>query len=73
MMQTFQEGEDDLDFSVLNESDRIIMLADESHRTQYGTLGVAINTGLPNAPKIAFTGTPLIKTLKAKRPPSAGA
>ena len=64
MMQKFQEGNDDFDFPVLNESDRIIVLADEAHRTQYGTLGVAINTGLPNAPKIAFTGTPLIKSRK---------
>ena len=40
------------------------MLADEAHRTQYGTLGAAINVGLPNAAKIAFTGTPLIKSEK---------
>jgi len=59
MMQKFQEIDD-----VLNESEKIIVLADEAHRTQYGTFGVAINTALPNAPKIAFTGTPLIKTQK---------
>jgi len=41
--------------------DRIIVLADEAYRTQYGTLGSAINAALPNAPKIAFTGTPLMK------------
>ncbi len=64
MVQKFQEGEDDFDFPELNPSEKIIVLADEAHRTQYGALGVAINTGLPNAPKIAFTGTPLIKTLK---------
>jgi type I restriction enzyme, R subunit len=63
MMQKFQEGED-LEFPVLNTSEKIIVLVDEAHRTQYGGLGVAINTGLPNAPKIAFTGTPLIKTQK---------
>ena len=51
---------DDLEFSCLNDSDRIIVLTDEAHRTQYGALGAAINTALPNAPKIAFTGTPLI-------------
>ena len=62
MMQKFQEGQDDFEFEALNESDRIIVLTDEAHRTQYGTLGVALNTALPNAPKIAFTGTPLIKT-----------
>ncbi|MFT7223492.1 MAG: type I restriction enzyme R subunit [Cellvibrionaceae bacterium] len=38
--------------------------SDEAHRAQYGSLGVAINTGLPNAPKIAFTGTPLITSEK---------
>lgn len=64
MVQKFQEGADDLEFPVLNTSDKIIVLADEAHRTQYGALGAAINTALPNAPRIAFTGTPLIKTQK---------
>jgi type I restriction enzyme R subunit len=61
-IQKLQEG--DFGFTCLNESERIIVLADEAHRTQYGTLGAAINTALPNAPKIAFTGTPLVKTEK---------
>ena len=64
MVQKFQESADDFEFPVLNESENIIVLADEAHRTQYGTLGAAINTALPNAPRIAFTGTPLIKTQK---------
>ncbi|MDC1093964.1 type I restriction endonuclease subunit R [Porticoccus sp.] len=64
MVQKFQENADDFEFPVLNESDKIIVLADEAHRTQYGTLGAAINTALPNAPRIAFTGTPLIKSQK---------
>lgn len=64
MVQKFQENADDFVFPVLNESDKIIVLADEAHRTQYGTLGAAINTALPNAPRIAFTGTPLIKSQK---------
>ena len=63
MIQKFQEA-DEVDFPVLNESEKIIVLVDEGHRTQYGGLGVAINTGLPNAAKIAFTGTPLIKSQK---------
>ncbi|QPN64479.1 type I restriction endonuclease subunit R [Synechococcus sp. CBW1004] len=61
-IQKLQEG--DFGYTCLNDSERIIVLADEAHRTQYGTLGAAINTALPNAPKIAFTGTPLIKTEK---------
>ena len=64
MVQKFQESAEEFEFPVLNESEKIVVLADEAHRTQYGTLGVAINTALPNAPKIAFTGTPLIKTQK---------
>jgi len=61
-IQKLQEG--DFGYSCLNDSDRIIVLADEAHRTQYGTLGSAINTALPNAPRIAFTGTPLMKAEK---------
>ncbi len=64
MVQKFQENDDQIEFPVLNESDKIIIMADEAHRTQYGTLGVALNAALPNAPKIAFTGTPLIKSMK---------
>ena len=63
-IQKLQEGDDDFDFPELNASEKIIVLADEAHRTQYGALGVAINSALPNAPKIAFTGTPLIKSEK---------
>ena len=67
MVQKFQESADESKFPVLNESDKILILADEAHRTQYGTLGAAINIGLPNAPKIAFTGTPLIKSEKTSQ------
>jgi type I restriction enzyme R subunit len=58
-IQKLQDGE--LGDSCLNDSDRIIVLADEAHRTQYGTLGLALRNALPNAPRIAFTGTPLMK------------
>ena len=62
--KSFRKDANEFEFPVLNESDKIIILADEAHRTQYGTLGAAINTALPNAPRIAFTGTPLIKVTK---------
>ncbi len=64
MVQKFQDSADDFDFPLLNDSHKIIVLADEAHRTQNGTLAMAINAALPNAPKIAFTGTPLIKSMK---------
>ena len=49
-----------------NSSDKIIILCDEAHRTQYGTFSAFMNQVLPNAPKIAFTGTPLITTDKTR-------
>jgi len=64
MVQKFQDSADDFNFPLLNDSHKIIVLADEAHRTQNGTLAMAINAALPNAPKIAFTGTPLIKSMK---------
>lgn len=63
-IQKFQELEEKADYPLINDSEKIIVLADEAHRTQYGSLGVALNKGLPNATKIAFTGTPLIKSQK---------
>ncbi|MEX2607764.1 MAG: type I restriction endonuclease subunit R [Kiritimatiellia bacterium] len=45
---------------VLSERDDIIVLTDESHRSQYDTLAMNMRTALPNAKFVAFTGTPLI-------------
>lgn len=64
MVQKFQDAEAEGDFTDLNTSDKIIVLADEAHRTQFGNLAATINAALPNAPKIGFTGTPLLKTQK---------
>ena len=64
MIQKFREAIGKDDFMELNPSEKIICLIDEGHRTQYGDLGVNLNVALPNAPKIAFTGTPLIKSQK---------
>ena len=64
MVQKFQDAEKEGDFADLNPSDKIIVLADEAHRTQFGGLAMTINAALPNAPKIGFTGTPLLKTQK---------
>lgn len=47
-------------FGVVNESDRIILMIDEAHRTQGSDLGDNVFEAFPNATRIAFTGTPLI-------------
>jgi len=44
-----------------NERDDIIVITDEAHRTQYGTLALNMRNALPNASYIGFTGTPLFK------------
>ena len=64
MVQKFQDAEKEGGFSDLNPSEKIIVLADEAHRTQFGGLAMVINAALPNAPKVGFTGTPLLKTQK---------
>ena len=37
----------------------IIIITDEAHRTQYGTLSLNLRNALPSASRIGFTGTPL--------------
>ena len=62
MIHKFQEHEMMQEFPVLNKSERILVLIDEAHRSQYKFLGANLAKSLPNAVKIAFTGTPIDKT-----------
>lgn len=62
MIHKFQEHEMIQEFPLLNESDKILVMVDEAHRTQYKYLGANLTKSLPNAVKIAFTGTPIDKT-----------
>lgn len=41
--------------------DDIVVITDEAHRTQYGTLALNMRNALPNSNYIGFTGTPLFK------------
>jgi type I restriction enzyme, R subunit len=45
---------------VLNEDESILVLVDEAHRGQAGDLQAALQLGLPNCARIAFTGTPIL-------------
>ncbi|MGI5879871.1 MAG: type I restriction endonuclease subunit R [Syntrophomonadaceae bacterium] len=47
-----------------NENENLFLFIDEGHRTQYGKLNTYMNRVLPNAVKIAFTGTPLLRKAK---------
>jgi type I restriction enzyme R subunit len=62
MIHKFQEREFTHEFPLLNNSDKILVLIDEAHRTQYKLLGANLQKSLPNAIKIGFTGTPIEKT-----------
>ncbi|MEO5675033.1 MAG: HsdR family type I site-specific deoxyribonuclease, partial [Chitinophagales bacterium] len=45
----------------ITERDNIIVISDEAHRTQGGSLALNMRNALPNASFIGFTGTPLFK------------
>ncbi|GAG72610.1 unnamed protein product, partial [marine sediment metagenome] len=62
MIHKFQERELKKEFPLLNESPNILIMIDEAHRTQYKYLGANLKKSLPNAIRIAFTGTPIDKS-----------
>lgn len=47
-------------FEPINDSDRILLLIDEAHRTQGGDMGDNLFAGFKNATRFGFTGTPLL-------------
>jgi type I restriction enzyme, R subunit len=47
-------------FEPINDSDRILILIDEAHRTQGGDMGDNLFTAFKNATRFGFTGTPLL-------------
>lgn len=54
----------EVDFPVLNTSDRVVLIVDEAHRSQRGRLHARLRRALPNAARIGFTGTPLLRADK---------
>ncbi|QYG10871.1 type I restriction endonuclease subunit R [Microbacterium sp. PAMC22086] len=44
---------------VLTDRENVILLVDEAHRTQEGSLGADMRAALPNAHRFGFTGTPI--------------
>ncbi|MBI5192602.1 MAG: type I restriction endonuclease subunit R [Nitrospirae bacterium] len=62
MIHKFQEREFAASFPELNTDEKILILTDEAHRSQYSKLGANLDSALPNATRIAFTGTPIDRT-----------
>tara|TARA_R110000803_G_scaffold17030_2_gene46423 strand:- start:16902 stop:20120 length:3219 start_codon:yes stop_codon:yes gene_type:complete len=57
MIQKFTDQQ--AEGGVYSDRDNVIVMTDEAHRSQYGTLALNMRKGLPNANFIGFTGTPL--------------
>jgi type I restriction enzyme R subunit len=63
--KTLRQVVRDQEFEVLNESPRILILIDEAHRSHTKTFHANMMKALPNAAKIGFTGTPIMRCDKA--------
>jgi type I restriction enzyme R subunit len=60
-------GDDGVEaFGVLNTDESILILVDEAHRSQTSTLHANLMAALPNAAKIGFTGTPIMREGKKR-------
>ena len=64
MIHKFRDKELDTVFDELNPSDKILVMTDEAHRSQYSKLGANLDKALPHATHIGYTGTPTDKTEK---------
>ncbi len=58
------QDEDIAPFPTLNESEEILLLVDEAHRSHTSTLHANLMAALPNCARIGFTGTPIIEADK---------
>lgn len=63
--KTLRQVVRDQEFEVLNESPNILILIDEAHRSHTKTFHANLMKALPNAAKIGFTGTPIMRCDKA--------
>lgn len=59
---TLSEKQKSSTFPVLNRSERILVMIDEAHRSEYSELAANMWNSMPNSVKVAFTGTPISKT-----------
>lgn len=62
MIHKFQEQYLREIFPELNPSPHILIMIDEAHRSQYKLLGANLDRAMPNAARVAYTGTPIDKT-----------
>lgn len=65
--ETRMDGDDQNEMlGVLNTDETVVILVDEAHRSQTSTLHANLMAALPNAVKIGFTGTPIMREGKKR-------
>lgn len=64
MVHKFGERDEEANFPVMNKSSKILLMIDEAHRSQYSELAANMWKSMPNSIKVAFTGTPINKTVE---------
>ncbi|OZM58359.1 DEAD/DEAH box helicase [Lottiidibacillus patelloidae] len=65
LVQKFQTNDEEEKYPELSDDENIIVMVDESHRSQYKGLAMNMRTALPNACYLGFTGTPIDKEDKS--------
>ena len=60
LIQKFENKQPGQVYKEIANSDEIIVMTDEAHRSQYAELARNLNKALPRASYLGFTGTPLI-------------
>jgi len=58
-IQKFGRKSEDDSYPFLTDRNNIIIIADEAHRSHYGTLAQNLRKAIPNASFLAFTATPI--------------
>ncbi|MBW4780341.1 HsdR family type I site-specific deoxyribonuclease [Rhodococcus fascians] len=66
MVQGMDGDESVESFGVLNTDESVLIMVDEAHRSQTSTLHANLMAALPNAAKIGFTGTPIMREGKKR-------
>lgn len=54
------------EFAECSTSDRVLVLIDEAHRSHASVLHACLRQAVPNAARIGFTGTPILKSGRAQ-------
>ena len=66
VMATIQKYNVEAIPETLNESESILVIVDEAHRSHSATLHASLRNAVPNAARIGFTGTPIIMGARKK-------